>query len=136
MKRPLSDVFSGIKQLLLSSKAGRANNLLKFAAIGNCLMFSIINIFLLFLLFKIISVAGWGFPYEIAVSNESCFEASLGLTYLPYWFSFHPSRGINIFFCDSVKLYLPLASQVYRTLYELFLLNMHLCALMVRKVDC
>lgn len=46
-----------------------------------------------------------------------------------------PQEASIFFFCDSVKLYLP-SPQVYRTVYELFVLSMHLCALMVKKVEC
>lgn len=65
-----------------------------------------------------------------------CFEASLGLTYLPLLIQFPSLKRDNIFFCDSVKLCLPLTPLVYRMVYELFLLSMHPCVLMVKKVDC
>lgn len=129
----MPDIFSGIKQLLLSSKAGswEHEEPLKSAAVGNCLMFSIINIFLLFLLFRNLSVADWRFSIW-----DNCFKWVL------VWSFFRISVSVltiqislpqrhQYFFCDSYTL----LWQVYRTLYELILLTMHLCALMVKRVD-
>lgn len=62
-------------------------------------------------------------------------KLALGLAYLSYGFRFRSLRGINIFFCDTVELYPPLAPHVYRTLYEVVLLSRHLHALVVKKED-
>lgn len=117
-------------------EAGRAKNLWNLLQLEIASMVSITNIFLLFLLFRSFSGVDWGFPYEITASNEYCFEDSLGLSIFVLPIQIFLTQRHQYFFCDSVKLYPPPAPQVYRTSYELILLSMHLCALMVKKVDC